>query len=278
MKAKTEVKISPPKKTLKKEELITSLGSCFANEIGTKMQEAGYNISNNPFGVLFNPASIASSLNRLKSGDIFTKEDIILRDPNYGASKSIKTPTTHRPIAGCTQGYNSFYHHGSFSKASPEEFLENANEKLNQAKKHYQNSEHIIITFGTAWVYRHIEKGIIVSNCHKHLASAFLREFLSIEEILNLFRPILTQEKGKNWIFTLSPIRHLKDGLHDNQLSKATLLLAIDQLCKEFPNTSYFPSYEIVLDELRDYRHFAPDLVHPSEETIDYIWKKWKQN
>ena len=263
---------------------IISLGSCFAQEIGQRMHSEGFDILNNPFGVLYNPASISSSINRIVSCDLFTEEDIIIRDPHYNSKARIKktseipqSSTPHRPIASSPFGSVSFFHHGSFTRDTPEEFLQNANTQLKAAHEFYKQSEYAIITFGTSLVYRHIEKDLIVSNCHKHLAKDFKQERLTVDEIVATYRELIPL--FSHWIFTVSPIRHIKDGLHQNQLSKATLLLAIDQLCKEFPDrTSYFPAYEIVLDELRDYKHYAEDKMHPNTDTINYIWEQFSLN
>lgn len=181
------------------------------------------------------------------------------------------------------KSYASFYHHSSFAAPSPEIFLLNANRSFHEASAHFAASSWVIVTFGTAWVFRHLEKDIIVSNCHKRPACEFHREALSVEEIYNLFAPILSGKfaqgaklASKRWIFTVSPIRHLADTLHGNQLSKATLLMAVDRLCRDFSNACYFPAYEIVLDELRDYKYFAEDRVHPSEDAVNYVWERFK--
>lgn len=266
---------------------LLSLGSCFSSEIGERLDSAGCDICANPFGVLYNPASIASSLRLLASDYEFSEKDIVLRDPYYCSRKgSIPTAEDmkgHRSIAPCIGGYVSFYHHGSFTRPSKEEFLSNANEQLLKARGHFRNSEIIIVTFGTAWVFRHLERCIIVSNCHKHPAAKFRREFLSIDEIYALWAPLIQElgstcdGKQRQWIFTVSPIRHLKDGLHGNQLSKSTLLMAIDRLQHEFGCITYFPSYEIMLDELRDYSWYEEDKMHPSQKAIDYIFDIFKK-
>lgn len=273
-------------KRIGKDEGIISLGSCFSSEIGEKLRKSGYRICNNPFGVLYNPASIANSIRLLESGKSFDVEDVILRDTNPVrpekrkkrdgtiAAANAKRLSVHRPIASCPAGYTTFYHHGSFTKETPEAFLENANSALAEARNAYKEARWVIVTFGTAWVYRHIERDIIVSNCHKHPAQEFAREFLSEEETVNLFSDIL-KASDKNWIFTVSPIRHRKDGLHANQISKATLLLATERLCKISPRINYFPSYEIVLDELRDYSFFKEDLVNPAAAAIDIVFSRF---
>ncbi len=264
---KTVVTFNPLKVSISHEDEIISLGSCFSSEIGNLMKNNGYKIENNPFGVLFNPVSIANSLTRLHTATPFTSDDVIPRNTN----------PVYNPENYIDEGYTSFFHHGSFRRESPEAFLENANNSLRAAAQHFKRAKWIIITFGTAWVYRHLEKDIVVSNCHKHPAKEFRREFLPTDQIVELYSPILSEHQDKNWIFTVSPIRHIKDGLHENQLSKATLLLGIDSLCKQFGNAHYFPSYEIVLDEMRDYSHFAEDSVHPSEQTILEVYRRFKK-
>ncbi len=134
-----------------------------------------------------------------------------------------------------------------------------------------------IITFGTAWVYEDKATGLVVDNCQKRPASDFLRRRLTVDDIVGLWQPILERYADRRWIFTVSPIRHIKDGLHENQLSKAILLQTVEKLCQQFPSVSYFPSYEIVLDELRDYRFYADDLVHPSSMAVNYIWERFSE-
>lgn len=276
MKLLTKTEIPPLEEKITLNDAITSFGSCFATEMGQKMADMGYWISNNPFGVLFNPASIASSIRRLASGEEFTEDDVIDRDPLYGTKAALKEEGA---LQQHPKSYASFYHHSSFASPDPSEFLEKANNALHEAAGHYAASKWIIVTFGTAWVFRHIEKDIIVSNCHKRPAREFRREFLPVDEIYALFAPLLNESAGsKRWIFTVSPIRHLSDTLHGNQLSKATLLLAVERLRQDFPNAFYFPAYEIVLDELRDYKYFAQDLVHPSEEAVEYVWNYFKNS
>ena len=257
-------------KWINKGEKIISFGSCFATEMGKELSNGGYDIMNNPFGVLFNPVSIANSIHRLLSGTHFTNGDVIERDPLYGKNSGLIIP----------KSYASFYHHGSFAAASPDEFLAKANGSLDESARYFKEASTVIITFGTSWVFRHIGRDIIVSNCHKVPAYEFRRERLEIEEIVEMYSSLIQDPrlgKEKQWIFTVSPIRHLKDGLHGNQISKAILLLAIEKMCASFDNAHYFPSYEIVLDELRDYSYFAEDTVHPSPETIKIVWERFRQ-
>ena len=278
----TIVDIKPQNYKILKNEGIISFGSCFSTEIGKRLAESGYEICNNPFGVLYNPASIANSVKLLKEDRYFNIGDVVLRNTNPVHPESHKKASVavdnggHRPIAPCEGGYTSFYHHGSFTRETPEEFLKNANTALEEARKKYSEAKWVIVTFGTAFVYRHIERDIIVSNCHKHPAKEFCREFLTKDEIVNLFSPIL-KDSDKNWIFTVSPIRHKKDGLHANQISKATLLLAVDEFLSFSPRINYFPSYEIVLDELRDYSYFKDNLVNPTDEAVDYVFERFSR-
>ena len=257
-------------KWINKKDKIISFGSCFATEMGKELSNEGYDILNNPFGVLFNPVSIANSIHRLLSAEHFTIGDVIERDPLYGKNSGLTIP----------KSFVSFYHHGSFASPSPEEFLAKANKSLEESARYLHDASTIIITFGTSWVFRHIGRDIIVSNCHKIPAYEFIRERLEIDEIVDMYSSLIRDHrlgKEKQWIFTVSPIRHLKDGLHGNQISKAILLLAIEKMCASFDNAHYFPSYEIVLDELRDYSYFAQDTVHPSPEAIRIVWERFRQ-
>lgn len=261
----TEVAIPEFTKNISKSSKICTLGSCFSGEIGQKMKNKDYDILVNPFGVLYNPISIATSISYLHFGIYFELDDVVERDPHYGRKKN---------LAPYERTYTSFYHHGSFSRSTPKEFLHDANDELKKNKAFFKEADTIFITFGTNVVYRHIEKNIIVSNCHKHLASDFIEEKLSINDIVSAYVYLIKKIPNKKWIFTVSPIRYKKYGLHGSQLSKSILLLAIDELVKRFDNCYYFPSYEIVLDELRDYSYYKDDLCHPNEKAIDYIAEK----
>ena len=292
------------------------LGSCFADEMGERLAAAGYKVMSNPFGTLYNPVSIAQAMQIIGAGTFtpLTKEDTELF--TYGI--------------GCKR-YGSYLFNTKASRESPEEFLSYANSTIEAARHFFKESATIIVTLGTAWVYKHIGKQMIVANCHKVPAKEFSRYRLSIDETLAALKEI-TAFPGKQYIFTVSPIRHLADGEHGNQLSKATLLLATDALIsqaaaqasqatpssqaapaapssqaapaapaalhtspaelqpspvasqtppaagKEATSIYYFPAYEIVMDELRDFRHYAEDTVHPSAETTEYIFSRFSAN
>ena len=246
---------------ISRSDKVLMTGSCFSTEVGSMLKDSGYDVCLNPFGILFNPSSIASALCRLETARHFSMNDVILRTDD--ASKD-------------RYSYVSFSHHGSFARQTAEDFLENANSALESAARFFAMANVCILTFGTAWVFRHKADGEVVANCHKLPAREFSREKMTVEEIVALYSPLLERHPEKKWIFTVSPIRHLADGLHGNQTSKSVLLLAIDRLQQLFPaNTVYFPSYEIMIDELRDYRYYGQDGVHPTQEAVKIIFEKF---
>ena len=261
-KFRTEVDIKEAILSLDYNSKIMMLGSCFTTEIGKILQDYRFDVMVNPFGVLYNPASILSSVRRMKECNHFTADEVVETNP-------ADTLAPHK--------YASFSHHGSFARLSSEEFLSVANSCLQQSHVFLKETNTIIITLGTAWTFRHLEKDIIVSNCHKRVAKEFRRELLSVEECTKMLSEIADLLPDKNIIFTVSPIRHFKDGAHGNQISKSTLLLAIDNTVQKYSNCCYFPSYEIMMDELRDYRYYAEDMVHPSPLAVKYIFEKFRQ-
>lgn len=237
---------------------IMLMGSCFAHNIGERLLCNKFNVDVNPFGILYNPLSIATALRRIAEGLAF--------------DMSSPEVFNHNNL------WHSTLHHGDFSCASKEETIKAVNERLLIANEKLNTCDVVMITFGTAYIYRGVNDGKVVGNCHKLPQSMFVRSLLSVPDIVNEFSSVMkiVMEKCKKvkFLFTVSPIRHLRDGAHDNQLSKATLLLAIEELRRLFPeNTLYFPSYEIVLDELRDYRFYADDMIHPSAVAVDYLWE-----
>ena len=238
------------------DDKIMMLGSCFSDNIGKRLSELGFDVCVNPFGTLYNPASIASAVSRLVSGEHFTEKDCV----EIGA--------------GCER-ICSFSHHTSFSGTDAKEFLTKANDALDNASLFFRECNKVIITLGTSWCFRHIGTGSIVSNCLKHPAAEFQRERLEVQEIATLLKDIIETDCGKRkeYIFTVSPIRHFKDGAHGNQLSKAGLLLGIDSVIGD--RAEYFPAYEIVMDELRDYRFYAEDMCHPTSQTTEYILERF---
>lgn len=248
---------------------IMMLGSCFSDSIGKHLADYGFDVTINPFGTLYNPMSILMSVERMCCRKAFTEEDCI-------------------QIGAGDERWCSFSHHTSFARHDREEFLENANRALTEAAETFRKCNRLIITLGTSWCFRHRERNMIVSNCLKRPGGDFVRERLSPEEVTAALRNIAEHCQGsgndgfvpKQIILTVSPIRHFKDGAHGNQLSKSALLLGIDDFLQERAEgqdtglrlvADYFPSYEILMDELRDYRFYAEDMCHPSSQTVAYI-------
>lgn len=239
------------------------LGSCFADEIGRKMLSNGFDAMINPFGPLYNPASIAASVARLDSGQAFTDEDCV--EMGAGAGKIC-----------------SFSHYTKFARRTAEEFLQNANNALAEASVFWHSCNKVIITLGTASVWEHRDFGI-VSNCLKRDNKEFRHYRLGVEQCTSLLEGIIGKHPDKEFIFTVSPIRHLSQGAHENTLSKATLHLAIEQAIARTavtgpdsrPNASYFPAWEIMMDDLRDYSFYAEDKMHPNDTAVETIWKRF---
>ncbi|PKO96204.1 MAG: GSCFA domain protein [Bacteroidetes bacterium HGW-Bacteroidetes-7] len=249
----TLVHTEPLKDRIKYSHKILFIGSCFANEIGNRMQNLRFKTIVNPFGVLFNPASIALSLKRIESETPFTAEELIKAGDIF----------------------KSFMHGSEFASTSEKEFLDKNNKLLTDTSLHFKESSWIVVTLGTSWIFREKKSGKVVSNCHKLPSEMFVREAMKAEEIEKVLSEIIERHPDKKWVFTVSPIRHLKDGANGNQLSKARLLLAVNALVERFSNVFYFPAYEIFMDELRDYRFYAADMIHPSEESVDFIWERF---
>lgn len=250
----TQVNIKPLNHFIHYGDILLFLGSCFADEVFGICRGLGFNAMVNPFGVLYNPASIAQSVERMDSGKPFGHEEVI----------------------GVGEGqYCTFSHNTAFWNKAEAMLLEQVNQSLAEAHAHFQKAQWIVISLGTSWIFRDKETQKVVSNCHKLPANRFERQFLSVEQSSQYLSEIVKQHPEKQFIFTVSPLRHLKDGLHENQLSKAALLLAVDEVCKGFGNAHYFPAYEILLDELRDYRFYKEDMVHPTEQAVRYIWDRF---
>ena len=260
MELQTVVGIEKPDFQIGYTTSILMLGSCFVENMGARLEYFKFQADINPCGIVYNPLSVADTLEILLSGKRFEEKDLILRDGKW----------------------MSFSHHGRFSAVSREQCLQNINARLAGAVRQLTKLDVLIITWGTAWVYRYRQTGQVVANCHKFPAAEFEHSRLEVEDIVSVYTGLLkrlwTKRPQLKIIFTVSPVRHWKDGAQGNQLSKAVLLLAIDRLVKLSPQVSYFPSYEIVMDELRDYRFYASDMLHVSEQGVDYIWEKSRDN
>ena len=265
MKLQTPVEIRAGRVEISPSDRIMVLGSCFADNIGQRMRNIGMDVFVNPFGTLYNPASVSEAVERLSSGRPFDTSECRMMGSGAGLV--------------C-----SFSHHTSFARRTETEFLAHANAVLSEASEFFRSCNRLIITLGTSWCYRHIGDDRIVSNCLKRDAKEFARIRLSVDDSVSLLENIAAHccpdslpdgAPGKSIIFTVSPIRHLRDGAHENQLSKAALLLAVDGICRRHVSCDYFPAFEIVMDELRDYRFYAEDMLHPSAQTIEYIWERF---
>ena len=244
MKLYTSVEITPSARKIGYGDKILLLGSCFADNIGAKLNEHYFQATINPLGTLYNPASIA----------------LALTDTCF--------PITDSQMIYHNGLWHSMLHHGSFSSVDKVEMMARCQQSRAELQQALHEATTVIVTFGTAWVYE--MDGKVVANCHKLPANRFTRRCLTVNEIVDIWKPIVQNTSEKHWIFTVSPIRHIKDGLHANQISKAILLQAVERL-----GHSYFPSYEIMLDELRDYRFYAEDMVHPSSVAVEYIWQRF---
>lgn len=237
---------------------ILSIGSCFAVHIGERLARYKFPVRNNPFGILYNPASMLQALERLLSGRAYEPGDLF----------------EHQGL------WHSYDHHGDFSHPDPEICLQRINESLRSGAQHLADSRRLLLTFGTAFVFEQVERRQIVANCHKVPADHFRRYRLPVREIVDQWAPLLrrlhAQRPALRVIVSVSPVRHLRDGLVENQRSKAALVLALDELCRRLDFLHYFPAYELLLDDLRDYRFYDRDLSHPSPVAVDYIWEHFQ--
>ena len=236
---------------------IMVLGSCFAGGIGDRLKAAGFNVCVNPFGTLYNPVSIANSAARMQFGKPFGPQECV----EVGAGDG---------------RICSWWHHTSFARRDAEEFLLGANAAFEKASAFWKGCNKVIITLGTAMVWRKVSDGEVVSNCLKRPAAEFNHELLPVGQVGEILSGMVRRHPDKEFIFTVSPIRHLGDGAHANSVSKSTLIIALEELLsREGSRCCYFPAYEILLDELRDYRFYAEDMLHPAKTAVDYIWQRF---
>ena len=262
MNFRTQIPIPKSNYPIEYNSKIMSLGSCFAINMAEKLDYFKFQNSCNPFGILFHPLAIEKLIDFAISGKQFTENDIFF--------------------------YNERWHcfdvHSDLSNSSKEGLLSSLNALIKSTNEHITGSTHMIITYGTSWIYRNIESDFIVANCHKVPQKQFKKELLSVEEIeesiANTVKLIHSVNPNCTIIFTVSPVRHIKDGFVENQVSKANLISALYTVLQVPPlgaEGAYFPSYEIMMDELRDYRFYAEDMLHPNQVAIDYIWKRFKE-
>lgn len=254
MKFRTEIDKPQLKGRIDYNSKIVTLGSCFAENITKRLAAAKFCVKHSPVGILFNPASIASTLTAFAERSAVDCGRIVRR----------------------SEGWVSLDCHSELTMPTEEEAIKTLQNAIDEGHKLLRSATCVIITFGTAWVYEHIATGRVVANCHKQPSREFCRRRMSVEEIITLFKPLMEEVlRDKHIIFTVSPIRHTADGLTENCVSKAILRLAADSISSTYDNADYFPAYEIVTDDLRDYRFYAEDMVHPSAQAVEYIWQRF---
>jgi hypothetical protein len=262
MQFRTQIPIPKSNQSIDYNSKIVSLGSCFAVNMAQKLDYFKFQNTCNPFGILFHPLAIEKLIGFAVSQKEFTETDVFFHNERW----------------------HCFDAHSDLSNSSIQTLLQSLNQTTRLLHQQIAAATHIIITYGTSWVYRNIESNEIVANCHKVSQAAFSKEVLSVETIEKSIQNTLVLIRKINpnvsFIFTVSPVRHLKDGFVENQLSKAHLITALHLVLKVPPSGAeglYFPSYEIMMDELRDYRFYAEDMIHPSQVAIDYIWERFKE-
>ncbi|MFL1895059.1 GSCFA domain-containing protein [Aquimarina sp. 2-A2] len=259
MNLQTKIPLHPQDPKIDYDDKIMSLGSCFADNIGEKFAYYKFQALVNPFGVLFHPKAIETFLWMATQDERYVANDLF----NFN------------------DRWHCFDAHSKITADSQAELLETLNAKLVEAKAHLQKTTHVFITLGTAWVYRLKAMDMVVANCHKIPQKEFDKELLSVEEISQCLQNCLHFIRSINpectIIFTVSPVRHSKDGFIENNRSKAHLLTAIHEVVSQEERLNYFPAYEIVMDELRDYRFYKPDMLHPTETAIQYIWERFME-
>lgn len=256
---RTEVIIPKSRSELSYDQDTIMMGSCFSEHIGERLLQRKFRLDLNPFGVLYNPVSIASGIQRLIKQNPFEENDLFYH-----------------------QGWwHSFDHHSCFSNSNKDACLTNINERLTLSGNLLRKARQVFVTFGTSWVFHKKDNGRVVSNCHQAPAALFESRLLRVGDIVRMYVLLIQEIAAFNpelqWIFTVSPVRHWKNGPQANQISKATLLLAISELKEKFENVDYFPAYEIFMDDLRDYRYYADDMLHPGTQGIEYTWKKFTE-
>ena len=259
MKFRTSIKLQTAKNQLDYGSKIVLFGSCFSENISKKLSYFKFPTYSNPFGILFNPLSIETIISNSIQQKKYTEEDLFFLNEQW----------------------HCFDAHSDLSASDKTVLLNNLNNAVKHTKAQLINASHIIITLGTAWVYKLKSTNQLVGNCHKVPQNKFTKELATVEEISNSLKSCINQIKQLNnkatIIFTVSPVRHLKDGFVENSRSKAHLLTAIHQIIEKTTEINYFPSFEIMLDDLRDYRFYSEDMFHPNETAINYIWETFKE-
>ncbi len=257
MRFRTEINLSKSDLNIEHRHRIITFGSCFAYNISGYLSEYRFRVKANPFGVLYNPISVYNAVEAVKENRRFSKDDLIYDQGEW----------------------HSFYHHSDFSHHDPEICLRKINSRTEETAEFIKKADIAILTYGTSFVYKHRRQNMVVSNCHKLPADEFEHYRLTHEVCTDVINNTVDLLQSVNpevkIILTVSPVRHWKDGAVENQRSKAVLLLSVENIVKKRQGCYYFPSYELLLDDLRDYRFYEDDLLHPNKQATDYIWKKF---
>jgi hypothetical protein len=257
MELRTTFPVEPSSRKITYDDRVMFIGSCFASAIGSQMEMGHMPVMINPAGAVFNPVSVCNTLDSITNRKQFIIDDLHFYDSTW----------------------LSFYHYTDFSSDDPLKVLEKINKRHHDAYEHLKHSRFLFITFGTSKVYKLKKSGLVVSNCHKIPAEQFESKLLTVDEIVSVWNAQLDKLKllfpDLNVIFTISPVRHWKDGAHGNQISKSILFVALDELQKHKTAPKYFPAYELLIDDLRDYRFYSEDMLHPSIEAVNYIWEEF---
>jgi hypothetical protein len=257
MNFRTPITVDPSQLKITYNDKVIFIGSCFAASMGEQMQMFKMPVMINPAGTVYNPVSVQNTLENLISGKITTRDDLYYHEGTW----------------------LSFFHYTDFSSEDPELLIDKINDRTLKAREFLRKSRYLFITLGTARIYRLKNTGVIVSNCHKVPSAQFETELLTVNDIVDQWKSLLTRLSDFNTelkvVLTVSPVRHWKDGAHGNQVSKSVLFLAIEELLKNKSISRYFPAYELLMDDLRDYRFYSDDMLHPSSSAIEYIWEKF---
>lgn len=259
MKLQTEIQFNPEKDQIDYSSKVLLLGSCFSENMGAKFEYFKFENIQNPFGIIFNPISLGNLVGRALQNKAFNRQDIFRYNDTW----------------------KSFEVSSKLTAVDEDEFLNQLNLALEALREAIFSSSHVILTLGSSWVYRHVKKDVIVSNCQKVPQKEFTKELLKVDEIYNsLYKAtdeILKVNPKASVIFTVSPVRHIKDGFAENSRSKAHLITAVHSVIENFEKLFYFPSYELMMDELRDYRFYSQDMLHPNHTAIEIIWEKFSE-
>lgn len=257
MKLTTPIKLSRQNPPINYSSKVLLLGSCFAQNMGAKLEYYKFQQCTNPFGILFHPVAIEKLITRAVNQTWFTSKDVFLQNEQW----------------------HCFLAHSKLSNTSEEDLISALNSALEKLRFSLLEASHVVFTFGTAWVYKHLEKDTIVANCHKVPQKEFVKQLLSPDDVSDVLLGIETKLRTINptcsIINTVSPVRHIKDGLIANSRSKAHLIAGVQEIVSPEKLNHYFPSYEIMMDELRDYRYYKEDLIHPNQTAIAIIWEKF---